>query len=137
MNMIGICGDNCTHCPRYIATRNNSTRELDKVKELWIRLGLRDSAFPVQDLICHGCRPGNKCAYQELRSCVNTKEVENCGLCAEYPCKITKTAFEKSAKLKSHAEKVCTQEEMDTLNKAFFSKKECFDHIHQKHRKKT
>lgn len=137
MNMIGICGDNCACCPRYIATQNGKKTELEKVKELWVRLGLRDHDFPVKDMTCHGCLPENKCAYAELRTCVSVKALKNCGSCDEYPCKLINSAFDKSEKLKSHAKKVCTQEEMDMLHKAFFSKKQYFDRIHQKHRKKV
>jgi len=136
MNMIGICGDNCEYCPRYRATQNGSKVELEKARELWERLGLRDHDFPVEDIACRGCFPENKCAYTELRVCVSAKGHENCGLCDEYPCKLIIGAFNKSEKLKSHAAKVCTREEMDILNKAFFSKKEYFDRIHRKHRKK-
>ena len=130
--MIGICGDNCAYCPRYTATLKGRTVELEKVKELWVRLGLRDLDFSVQDMSCHGCKPENKCAYVEIYKCVVTKRLENCGLCNEYPCKLINSAFDKSEKLKSHASMVCTHEEMDVLHKAFFSKKEYFDRIHQK-----
>jgi len=136
MNMIGICGDNCEHCPRYIATQLGSKIELEEVKELWVRLGLRDHNFPVEDMVCYGCRPENRCAYTELCACVNIKGHENCGLCDDYPCELITTAFDKSDQLKSKAIKVCTPEEMIMLQKAFFSKKEYFDHIHQKHQHK-
>ena len=135
MNMIGICGDNCVYYPRYIATKNGRQIELEKVKELWVRLGLRDRDFPVEDMACHGCMPENKCAYSELCACVSAKLSKNCGLCDEYPCKLINRAFDKSEKLKSQAAKICTHEEMDVLHKAFFWKKEYFDHIHEKHRK--
>jgi len=134
--MIGLCGDNCAYCPRYIATQNGGNSELEKVKELWVRLGLRDHAFPAEDMVCHGCFPENRCAYVELRACVNAKDCENCGSCDEYPCELITNAFDKSEKLKSQAAMVCNKEEMDMLQQAFFSKKEYFDHIHQKHRKK-
>ena len=132
MNMIGICGDNCTYCPRFIATQNDRKIELEKVKELWVRLGLRNPDFPVKDMACHGCLPKNKCAYTKLRACVSAKALENCGSCDEYPCILINSAFDKSEKFKSYANKVCTQEEMDMLHKAFFSKKEYFDHMHRK-----
>ena len=135
MRMIGLCGDNCEYCPRYIATLNGGSIELEKVKELWVRLGLRGHAFPTEDIACYGCFPENKCAYAELRECVNEKDRENCGLCDDYPCEHITTAFDKSEILKSRAAKVCTREEMDMLQKAFFSKKEYFDNIHQKHKK--
>jgi hypothetical protein len=132
MNLIGICGDNCQSCPRYTATTNNSLAELERVKDLWVRLGLRDNIFPVQDMICHGCRPENRCAYPELYACVKTKDLENCGLCDNYPCELLTTAFEKSEQLKTRALDVCTSEELVSLQKAFFSKKEYFDTIHYK-----
>lgn len=134
MEMIGICGDNCAYCPRYIATQNGSAIELEKVKELWVRLGFIDPAVPVNDMACSGCRPENKCAYKELRTCVYKKGIENCGSCHNYPCELINAAFDKSDKLRSHAIRVCTQEEMDMLNKAFFSKKQYFDTIHRQRR---
>lgn len=137
MNMIGKCGDNCTYCPRYIATQDGRKIELEKVKELWVRLGLRDDDFPTKDMVCKGCMPDNECAYKELFACVSEKGHDNCGLCNEYPCKIINNAFDQSEKLKFHASRVCTQEEMDMLQKAFFSKKMYFDPIHQRYRKKA
>ena len=126
MDLIGICGDNCFYCPRYIATKNGSVEELENVKELWVRLGLRGPNFPVQDMECYGCKPENKCAYMNLRVCVQEKRVENCGFCNEYPCELISTAFDQSERLRSHADSVCTQEEMDVLYKAFFFKKDYF-----------
>jgi hypothetical protein len=100
---------------------------LEKVKELWLRLGLRDLALSAQGLACSGCVPKNDCAYSELRACVYAKTIENCGLCEAYPCELVNAAFEKSEKLRSHAAQVCTLKEMDVLQKAFFSKKQNLD----------
>jgi hypothetical protein len=130
--MFGICGDNCTCCPRYIATQKGSIDELETVKELWLLLGLRDPDFPAEGMICNGCRPENKCAYQKLRSCVTARKIKNCGFCDEYPCKFIKEVFDKTEKLRLRAEKVCTREEIDLLNKAFFMKKQFFNRIHEK-----
>ena len=66
MKLIGTCGDNCFYCPRYIATKSKNIEELEKVKELWIRLDLRAMDFPVLEMSCYGCKPENKCAYMEL-----------------------------------------------------------------------
>ena len=132
MTMIGICGDDCLYCPRYLATKNGSNKEMEKVKELWVRLGLREPAFPARDMACFGCRPENKCAYSELCACAREKEIDSCGLCAAYPCKLINAAFEKSEKLQSYATRACTLEEMDTLHKAFFSKRQNLDQIHFK-----
>ena len=132
--MIGLCGDNCEYCHRYIATQNGSIEALEDVKELWVRLELIEPGFPVQDMVCHGCFPENKCAYSELCACVNSKAHENCGLCDQYPCELINAAFNKSDDLKAIAAAVCTAEELAMLNKAFFSKKDYFDSIHQKYR---
>ncbi len=129
MNLIGTCGDNCFYCPRYIATKSGSVEELEEVKGLWVRLGLRKPDFPVQDMACYGCKPENKCAYVELCACIREKEVANCGVCREYPCALIDTVFDRSEKLRSLARCVCTHEEMEMLNKAVFSKKDYFDNI--------
>jgi len=128
--MIGVCGDNCSYCPRYIATQNRSANDLEKIKELWVRLGLRDPTFSSRGLACLGCKPNIKCAYSELSTCAHEKVIDNCGLCDAYPCILISKAFERSEKLRTHATRVCTPEEMDTLNKAFFSKKQNLDQIH-------
>jgi len=131
MNTIGVCGDNCAFCPRYLATQSGDAEELEKVKELWVRLGLRDPDFPVQDMACSGCKPENTCAYPEVRICAQSKRITTCGLCHAYPCKWIYTVFEKSEEFRSHAAQVCTQEEMDALNKAFLCKRQNLDHMSQ------
>ncbi len=127
---IGACGDDCAYCPRYAATQSGSAEELEKVKELWARLGLRDPDFPADDMACFGCKAQNSCAYSELRACACGKGIDNCGLCDGYPCGLIGSAWVKSERLHSHARNVCTLEEMDTLRKAFFSKRQNLDRIH-------
>ena len=105
--------------------------ELDEVKKLWVRLGLRDPAFHARDLACFGCKPGNRCAYPELRTCAHEKGIGNCGLCDKYPCELINDAFERTEELRSRAIRICIPQEMDTLSKAFFSKKENLDRIHR------
>jgi hypothetical protein len=97
---------------------------LEKVKKLWVRLGLRDPALPAQDLVCYGCPPENNCAYSELRACVYGKGIESCGLCEGYPCQIVSAVFEKSERLSPKALSICTPDERELLRKAFFSKRE-------------
>jgi hypothetical protein len=114
-----------------MATQNGSAKELERVKELWVRLGLRDPAFPAQDMVCFGCKPeNNTCAYAELRACAHKKGVENCGLCRGYPCAMLNAALDKSERLLSRSTTVCTPKEMDMLNKAFFSKRQNLERIH-------
>lgn len=137
MDRIGTCGDNCTYCPRYTATQKNDIAALERVKDLYIRLGLRNPDFPTEKMVCHGCEPENKCAYPELAACLASKTIENCGLCETYPCALIIIAFKKSDQFRSIAEKICTREEMKMLDKAFFSKQDYFDRIHRKIKKKN
>ena len=120
---IGACGDDCGFCPRYVATASGDPGELEKVKDLWVRLGWRDRAFPAQSLACHGCGPRNDCAYPELRDCVRGRAVARCGLCPDYPCALTTALFARSDHLRLHARQVCTHAEMTALDQAFFSKR--------------
>ncbi len=135
MSMIGICGDNCLFCPRYIVTQKGSAKDLENVKELWVKLGLRDRSFPAREMACHGCKPENKCAYSEIRACAAKRHVESCGLCDGYPCGLIDRAFAISEKLCSHATLVCTPMEIETLKKAYFSKKQNLDQMHLKKKK--
>jgi hypothetical protein len=68
--MIGICGDNCSLCPRYLATQDGSAGELEKVKELWVKLGLRDPAFPAQGVGCGNTsrKPASESKHPSSRS---------------------------------------------------------------------
>lgn len=129
MDKIGVCGDNCSYCPRYIATLSGDIKELEKVKELWVRLGWRDETFPARELVCYGCSPEVKCAYPKLRNCADEKKISNCGLCGNYPCELANAAWERTKRLASNARSVCNLEEMDTLNKAFLHKKRTLDEI--------
>jgi hypothetical protein len=135
--MIGICGDNCNYCPRHVATRSGRPVDLKKVKELWVRLGLRDPSFPFREMACTGCTPENNCAYSELRACVYAKGIKNCGFCEAYPCELVDAAWKKSEEFYSKAAMLCTQEEMEMLQKAFFSKKQNLDIEHVNHKKSS
>jgi hypothetical protein len=135
MDKIGACGDNCSYCPRYIATLSKELEELEKVKELWVRLGWRDKSFPASELICHGCSPEVKCAYPELRSCAYEKKIPNCGICDNYPCELVNAAWERTNRLTSNARSVCNLEEMEILNKAFLHKKQTLDKINNQSKK--
>jgi len=135
MSQIGICGDNCDFCPRSIATKTGNMEELKKVKDLWVRLGLREPSFPVKDLVCYGCKPENKCAYPEIRACAYAKGVSNCGLCDGYPCRLMEEVFVRTEIWKAKIVTNCSSEEYELINKAFCLKKKDLDAIHQQNRK--
>ena len=130
MGLFGACGDDCSLCPRYKATLNNDRSELERVRELWVLFGWRKPDASLEELKCTGCRTSKKCAYQELRSCAFNKGHDNCGLCRDYPCKLVNAAFEKTEHVFRSLKGLCTEEEMDSLTKAFRYKKSNLDRIH-------
>ncbi len=130
MEIIGVCGDDCAHCPRYIATQEGNPAKLEQVRELWVRLGLREPSFPAEEFACYGCASEAKCAYPELRQCAVTKHIANCGLCEDYPCELIEAAFGKTRTLESKIAGLCSPNELETLKQAFFYKKRTLDRIH-------
>jgi len=130
MSKIGACGDDCLFCLRYKATISNNKEELERVKKLWVALGWREPDFDVEKMKCSGCSKENiNCGCPELRDCVFSKGLKNCGLCSSYPCELTKTVFEKAEKAFCSLKQVGTKEEMDSLVKAFRDKKKKLDKI--------
>jgi hypothetical protein len=127
MSKIGACGDDCDVCPRYNATKSGNIEELKKVKELWVRTGLRDDSIPAQELSCLGCKPHKYCGSRKLLDCVVTHHIENCGYCNSYPCEIVLESFNNSATWKLKIKDKCTEEEYEMLNKAFCMKKANLD----------
>lgn len=131
MNTIGACGDDCSVCPRYVATQRNNEDELNRVKDLWVALGLRNADIDAAELKCVGCRKENTCAYPDVRNCTSNKKLENCGLCAKYPCKKVNAAFAKTEKAFRSFKGIGAQEEMDSITRAFRYKKMILDGIHR------
>ena len=70
---ITLCGDNCNFCPRYNA---KTEADLQKVAELWYRVGLRDCVVSNEEIKCTGCLSHKKCTY-ELVECTKNHNVEN------------------------------------------------------------
>jgi hypothetical protein len=134
MAAIGACGDDCTECPRALALRSGRRTELEKVKELWVRIGLRDSSFPAEQLGCSGCTPQNACAYSEVRDCAFGKGLENCGLCPSYPCDAVTAVFQKTENLRRGLNRKCSPQESGLLEKAFCRKKQNLDKIRRRDR---
>ena len=79
MEKITLCGDNCLECPRYLA---RTTSELEKVAELWFRVGWRDRIVPVDEIRCSGCTSHKQCTYH-LVECTEENNVEKCNQCSD------------------------------------------------------
>lgn len=133
MKIIGFCGDNCSACPRYIATQSGDEEQLKKAAEMWKIVGWRETTVPPNEMICHGCASVEWCRYENIRKCAVKKGIVNCGLCEDYPCKKIKEVFEQTEHYKKACEEICSKEDYECFQKAFFSKKDILDKIHQEH----
>ena len=126
---VTICGDVCTECPRYIATQENDTTSLEKIAELWYKLGLRDKILPADELKCFGCTKDKFCTHQ-LNKCVHLTNKNNCGECDIFPCDKINTVFSKTEDFAKTCKQICTAEEFQSLEKAFLLKKKILVQIH-------
>ena len=116
--MITLCGDNCTECPRYNA---HTDEELRSVAELWYKVGWRKSIVSNEEISCSGCSSHKQCTYQ-LAECTKEHYVDKCNQCKEFPCVKIVKMLERSADYKRKCREVCSRQEYITLEKAFFDK---------------
>jgi hypothetical protein len=119
---ISACGNDCTACPRYIATQSGNPEELELVAELWYRCGWREKVVSNKEIACKGCKPNSHCKYHIIE-CVAERNVASCAVCLEYPCEKINYAFETSDKFERTIEEVCSASEVINLKKAFAHKR--------------
>ncbi len=124
---LGVCGDRCDVCPRYVATRNNDAALFEKIRRVYIKVGLRGEDTPLDSLTCRGCGPENKCAYSSVRDCALDRKIENCGVCSDYPCEKMNTVFQKTEDFREKLKQACTKEDFVPFERAFFSKRVYLD----------
>lgn len=129
---IGACGDDCSVCPRFLATVSGDPADLEDVRNLWVRIGLREPGFPVEDMACQGCCSSNRCAWPEVRGCVSSRGLTNCGRCGEYPCGSLHPVFDSTSSLSKKLETVCSQDEAGMLSSAFLCKRRNLDLEHSR-----
>ena len=137
MQNLGVCGDDCNFCPRFIATQGGSIEELKKVAVLWHRTGLRDKVISAEEIACHGCPSSKRCAFEDLKKCAEREKVRNCGECEDYPCDKLNSIFGQMETFSRRCRAICSDAEYQQFQKAFFSKKENLDRIHQKYNVKN
>lgn len=117
---ITLCGDNCNFCPRYNA---KTEADLQKVAELWYRVGWRDCVVSNEEIKCTGCSSHKKCTY-ELVECTKNHNVEKCNQCDNFPCEKIKSMLARSGEYKNICKEICSPDEYKKLEKAFFEKEE-------------
>lgn len=117
---ITLCGDNCLECPRYNA---RSEAELRAVAELWHRVGWRDRVVSNEEIRCTGCSFHKQCTYG-LVECTEEHGVGKCNQCPKFPCEKIECMLERSEQYRQRCKGICSPEEYEALEKAFFNKAE-------------
>ena len=123
---LAFCGNDCSECPRYIATEKGDISILEKVAELWNRLGWRDTIVSPKEISCHGCSTSCFCSYG-IQQCASNKEIDNCGMCTSYPCDLSLKSFEQTKIYSESIKGKCNDEDYQRCYVAFFLKKDYLD----------
>ena len=120
MEKITLCGDDCLQCPRYLAEGRS---ELEKVAELWFRIGWRDKILSAEEIKCSGCSSHKQCTYH-LVECTKENHVEKCRQCSQFPCHKIEDMLQRSNAYEEKCRKICTEEEYRMLKASFFNKEQ-------------
>jgi hypothetical protein len=87
--MTAYCGLNCNECPTYQATQANDIAKREKVASDWSKFfGVELTA---EDINCDGCKSKSEvmfmhCKNCNIKSCCQSKEIDTCADCNDYPC---------------------------------------------------
>jgi hypothetical protein len=125
-SIIAVCGDVCSECPRYKATKANDINKLAEVAELWFRLGFRDKIVNPSGLRCNGCSKENACAHS-VNNCEHLNGSSNCGKCDYFPCKKINMVFKRTDQVNELCKAQCTDDEYEELCKAFLMKRQILE----------
>ena len=118
--IIAACGNDCAACPRHLP---KTDAELKHTAELWQRIGYRDRVVSNQEIACSGCRPGNWCRYG-IVECAAKWDMPNCGACSRESCDRFRECLQTTGSFWPACEAACNADELETLKRAFFEKKE-------------
>lgn len=129
-DIIAACGNNCSKCPRHLP---KSEAQLIETAKLWFDIGYRDSVVSTGEISCHGCHADNWCRYGIVK-CASDNKMATCGHCTHYPCDNIKKCFESTLKWLPKCRAVCSDEQFEQLQAAFFNKKENLDKIKEGNR---
>lgn len=124
--IIAYCGNVCTSCPRFLATFNNNREQLQAVRNLWVKTELRDESVIAEDLKCRGCTSATHCRHG-IRECAQSKKVQTCAECGDYPCSKLNLAFDRTAEFAHECKGNCTPEEYSSMDESMFQKKSTLD----------
>lgn len=126
--IIAACGNDCAACPRYVAHPYEKTdEELRHTAQLWMKIGYRDHIVTDEEISWRGCKPENWCRYRVVKCCED-RGIKTCADCRKYPCDNMKECFEVTRSFMPKCREVCTDEEFQQLNTAFFEKEKNLSH---------
>lgn len=128
---LACCGDDCSFCPRYIATLNQDEHKLREIAVLWQKIGWRENIDPPETLACYGCETFNRPCEYCVRECCMEKSIENCGKCKSYPCDRIEKAFEITRMNVERFKDILSKDDYEIFIKAYFSKKENLDKVYR------
>ena len=77
--------------------------------------------YGIEEIACTGCSSHKQCTYH-LVECIKEHNVEKCNQCAKFPCGKINDMLERSGEYQKRCKEVCSEEEYDMLEKAFFNK---------------
>ncbi len=127
---IAYCGDDCSECPRYLATMSGNIEELRESAILMGKVGWpRDLENPDR-MKCRGCEDIENCEYSVKECCIK-QGLANCGMCGDYPCELINKAFEITAVNAKNFKTILSPDEYEIFKIAFFSKKKNLETINK------
>jgi len=126
---IAYCGDNCSACPRYIATITGNQEKLIEAINLSKKVGWNLEKNDPELFKCTGCEDIESCEYG-VKECCMENNIDNCGQCRSYPCPLIEKAFEITQGYVEKFKDLLTPEEYKVYRQAYFLKKNNLDSIH-------
>jgi hypothetical protein len=108
-SMMAICGLDCGGCGAYLATVNDDDDKREEVAALWSKQ--YKAAITPEMINCRGCRSESEplfshCQVCEIRQCGQTRGVENCAHCDDFPCEKIGGFFKMAPEAQSNLENV-------------------------------
>jgi len=132
VNIISVCGFNCSKCPAF---KDNISGEQDrkKVDKGWKKYH-RTKGWVYDDPYCQGCF-ANKTIEPlwrtcHIRKCAIQNEVKNCGYCADYPCNRLTYLINHMENLAEIAKEIGNKEDYNKFIEPYLGK-ERLDKIHK------
>lgn len=119
---IGLCGDDCNYCPRYLVTTSGNEERLKEVARMWQIVGWRDTAESPEKLTCYGCASLEICKLS-IKECAMEKGIESCGKCDEYPCEKLLEIFRNNEKEAVICQEQLSEIDCELFQRAFFLKR--------------